>query len=116
MSGVFFSSLFTEILQKASKAVEIQFTEDGEWQPMNSKEEECWIRDSPAAVEAMPGSFQSVTLSSSSELNAIIKYGISLSASLSSVEDHRRFYFKLVCPVCECGCVCECVYGMYGCL
>src|SRR6218665_122906 len=81
---------------------------------MNSKEEECWIRDSPAAVEAMPGSFQSVTLSSSSELNAIIKYGISLSASLSSVEDHRRFYFKLVCPVCECVCtvcmdICECI-------
>lgn len=39
--------LFTEILQKVSNTNDIQFTEDGRWQPIDSKEEECWIRDSP---------------------------------------------------------------------
>lgn len=43
--------LFTEILRSASKAVEIQFTEDGEWQTANAAEDECYVRDSPT-IEA----------------------------------------------------------------
>jgi len=44
--------LFTEILNKELNCTEIQFTEDGNWQPSRPDGDECWVPDSPPAPSA----------------------------------------------------------------